>query len=167
MQRHRIVWWSSALSQTVKLSQRFTWVWAQLTLSGTQQFFHQNLDTCILNIWKHLGFSGMSGGWSRFCSQPLFADTKSQPSPMFQSSRGFCSKRIPDFRFQEQTFSFNLTPAQATGVNGSIYRDEFGRPEYKKQVRSSTDNVPSSQDRSRTIVPTSSSILSPKIAGVG
>jgi hypothetical protein len=40
-----------------------------------------------------------------------------------------------NFRFQEQTFTFSLTPQQASFINSSLYRDEFGRPEYKKQVR--------------------------------
>ena len=38
-------------------------------------------------------------------------------------------------RFQEQTFSFHLTPQQVSAIEQSGYRDTFGRPDYKKQIQ--------------------------------
>ena len=38
-------------------------------------------------------------------------------------------------RFQEQTFSFHLTPTQASAIAQSGCRDPYGRQEYKKQIQ--------------------------------
>ena len=38
-------------------------------------------------------------------------------------------------RFQEQTFSFHLTPQQVSAIEQSGYRDSMGRPDYKKQIQ--------------------------------
>lgn len=38
-------------------------------------------------------------------------------------------------RFQEQTFSFHLTPTQANEIMHESYRDTYGRQEYKKQIQ--------------------------------
>lgn len=38
-------------------------------------------------------------------------------------------------RFQEQTFSFHLTPTQATAIASSCFRDSIGRSDYKKQIQ--------------------------------
>ena len=57
-------------------------------------------------------------------------------------------------RFQEQTFSFHLTPQQVSAIEQSGYRDAMGRPDYKKQIQvrfslletscEQADNFPSS-----------------------
>jgi len=38
-------------------------------------------------------------------------------------------------RFQEQTFTFYLTPGQSSDISNSSYRNEQGKPEYRKQVQ--------------------------------
>ena len=38
-------------------------------------------------------------------------------------------------RFQEQTFSFHLTPTQASAIAQSTYRDQYGRQDFKKQIQ--------------------------------
>jgi len=38
-------------------------------------------------------------------------------------------------RFQEQTFTFYLTPTQATDISNSSFRNGQGRPEYRKQLQ--------------------------------
>jgi len=38
-------------------------------------------------------------------------------------------------RFQEQNFTFHLTPQQATDISHSSYRDENGRIDYRKQIQ--------------------------------
>eukprot|EP00092_Neocalanus_flemingeri_P000443 GFUD01000472.1.p1 GENE.GFUD01000472.1~~GFUD01000472.1.p1 ORF type:complete len:513 (-),score=171.21 GFUD01000472.1:902-2377(-) len=38
-------------------------------------------------------------------------------------------------RFQEQNFTFYLTPGQTTEISNSSYRNEQGKPEYRKQVQ--------------------------------
>ena len=38
-------------------------------------------------------------------------------------------------RFQEQTFSFHLTPTQASAIAQSSCRDAFGRQDFKKQIQ--------------------------------
>lgn len=38
-------------------------------------------------------------------------------------------------RFQEQNFTFHLTPQQASAISNSSYRNELGRPEYRKQIQ--------------------------------
>ncbi len=38
-------------------------------------------------------------------------------------------------RFQEQTFSFHLTPTQASAIAQSSFRDAYGRQEFKKQIQ--------------------------------
>jgi len=38
-------------------------------------------------------------------------------------------------RFQDQNFSFYLTPGQAGDISGSSYRSETGRPEYRTQIQ--------------------------------
>merc|ERR1719447_2006237 len=38
-------------------------------------------------------------------------------------------------RFQEQTFSFHLTPSQASDCNRSQYRTSSGRTEFKQQIQ--------------------------------
>ena len=37
-------------------------------------------------------------------------------------------------KFQQQNFSFHLTPQQAEMIQQSGYRDSMGRPDFKKQV---------------------------------
>ena len=38
-------------------------------------------------------------------------------------------------RFQEQNFTFYLTPGQTSEISNSSYRNEQGKPEYRKQVQ--------------------------------
>jgi hypothetical protein len=38
-------------------------------------------------------------------------------------------------RFQEQTFTFYLTPGQSSDISNSSYRTELGKPEYRKQIQ--------------------------------
>ena len=38
-------------------------------------------------------------------------------------------------RFQEQTFTFYLTPGQSSDISNSSYRSEQGKPEYRKQIQ--------------------------------
>ena len=38
-------------------------------------------------------------------------------------------------RFQDQKFSFYLSPSQASEIASSSYRDSNGRPEYKRQIQ--------------------------------
>jgi len=38
-------------------------------------------------------------------------------------------------RFQEQTFTFHLTPQQASDISNSSYRDENNRVDYRKQIQ--------------------------------
>ena len=38
-------------------------------------------------------------------------------------------------RFQEQTFSFHLTPQQASSIASSSYRDNSGRQDFKRQIQ--------------------------------
>lgn len=38
-------------------------------------------------------------------------------------------------RFQEQTFSFHLTPTQASAIAQSTYRDQYSRQDFKKQIQ--------------------------------
>jgi len=38
-------------------------------------------------------------------------------------------------RFQEQNFTFFLTPSQCSDISNSSYRNEQGRPEYRKQIQ--------------------------------
>ena len=38
-------------------------------------------------------------------------------------------------RFQEQTFSFHLTPKQASAIEQSTYRDQYSRQDFKKQIQ--------------------------------
>lgn len=38
-------------------------------------------------------------------------------------------------RFQEQNFTFHLTPQQASDISNSSYRDENGRVDYRKQIQ--------------------------------
>jgi len=38
-------------------------------------------------------------------------------------------------RFQDQTFTFYLTPAQSSDISNSSYRSEQGKPEYRKQIQ--------------------------------
>ena len=37
-------------------------------------------------------------------------------------------------RFQEQNFTFHLTPSQSSDITNSSYRTESGRPEYRTQI---------------------------------
>jgi len=38
-------------------------------------------------------------------------------------------------RFQDQTFTFYLTPGQSSDISNSSYRSEQGKPEYRKQIQ--------------------------------
>jgi len=38
-------------------------------------------------------------------------------------------------RFQEQNFTFYLTPGQTSEISNSSYRNDLGKPEYRKQVQ--------------------------------
>lgn len=38
-------------------------------------------------------------------------------------------------RFQEQNFTFYLTPGQSSDISNSSYRSEQGKPEYRKQIQ--------------------------------
>ena len=52
-------------------------------------------------------------------------DTLLKPSSLQPNGNG---------RFQEQNFSFYLTPGQSSDISNSSYRNDLGRPEYRIQL---------------------------------
>lgn len=70
---------------------------------------------------------------------PTFADVKLRKLPFYEVLATLLkpSSLQPQgqARFQEQTFSFHLTPQQVSAIEQSGYRDTMGRPDYKKQIQ--------------------------------
>ena len=69
---------------------------------------------------------------------PTFPDVKLQRLPFYKVEDTLLkpSSLQPNGngRFQEQNFSFYLTPSQATDISNSSYRNDLGRPEYRTQL---------------------------------
>lgn len=70
---------------------------------------------------------------------PTFPDVKMRKLPFYKIMATLmmpCSLQPSGTaRFQEQKFSFYLSPSQAEEIAGSCYRDGNGRAEYKKQLQ--------------------------------
>ena len=70
---------------------------------------------------------------------PTFADVKLRKLPFYEVMATLLKpsslQSTGNARFQEQTFSFHLTPQQVNAIEQSGYRDTMGRPDYKKQIQ--------------------------------
>ena len=53
---------------------------------------------------------------------------------------------------QEQNFTFHLTPQQATDISNSSYRNELGRPEYRRQIQMRFSLLETSCDQAGALV---------------
>ena len=87
-----------------------------------------NIDTALIKTFnfRHLVY-------------PTFADVKLRKLPFYEVMATLLkpSSLQPQgtARFQEQSFSFHLTPQQVSAIEQSGYRDAQGRPDYKKQIQ--------------------------------
>ena len=79
---------------------------------------------------------------NQFCRPlvyPTFADVKLRKLPFYEVMATLLkpSSLQPQgtARFQEQSYSFHLTPQQVSAIEQSGYRDSQGRPDYKKQIQ--------------------------------
>lgn len=70
---------------------------------------------------------------------PTFPDVKLKKLPFYKIDsilmKPSSLQPTGNARFQEQTFSFHLTPQQSKEIAESSYRDSNGKPEYKKQIQ--------------------------------
>jgi E3 SUMO-protein ligase PIAS2 len=70
---------------------------------------------------------------------PTFPDVTMRPLPFYKIVAVLmqpCSLQPSgNARFQEQKFSFYLSPTQVESIERSAYRDTNGRPDHKRQVQ--------------------------------
>ena len=93
----------------------------------------------LFNCLKYILYILAKNLCCRHLVYPTFADVRLRKLPFYEVMATLLkpSSLQPQgtARFQEQSYSFHLTPQQVSAIEQSGYRDSQGRPDYKKQIQ--------------------------------